>query len=63
VHAEEAVVDDARISVDSPLGRALLARRVGETVEVAGPGGSYRCTILSATRRGASDHAVADTRR
>ena len=53
VHAQEAVVDDARVSVDSPLGRALLGRNVGETVEVAGPGGSYRCTILAANRTGA----------
>ena len=53
VHAEEAVVDDARVSVDSPLGRALLGRNVGDTVEVAGPGGSYRCTILTASRTGA----------
>jgi transcription elongation GreA/GreB family factor len=53
VHAQEAVVDDARVSVDSPLGRALLGRNVGETVEVAGPGGSYRCTILAASRTGA----------
>ena len=50
VHAEEAVVDDARVSVDSPLGRALLGRRVGETVEVAGPGGTYRCMVLAASR-------------
>jgi transcription elongation GreA/GreB family factor len=50
VHAEEAVVDDARVSVDSPLGRALLGRNVGEIVEVAGPGGSHSCTILAASR-------------
>jgi transcription elongation factor GreA len=50
VHAAEAPVDDQRISVDAPLGRALLARRVGETVEVTVPIGSYRCTILSASR-------------
>ena len=47
----EAVVDDARISVESPLGQALLGRRVGDTVEVAVPAGCYRCTILSAKRR------------
>ncbi len=50
VQAPEATVDDYRISSDSPLGRALLTRRVGETVDVAVPAGSYRCTILSATR-------------
>ena len=51
VHGVEAMVDDIRISVESPLGQALLGRRVGDTVEVAVPAGSYRCTILSATRR------------
>ena len=51
VHAAEAPVEDRRISVEAPLGRALLARRVGETVEVTVPVGSYRCTILSASRR------------
>ncbi len=52
VQAAEAAVDNHRISSDSPLGRALLTRRVGETVDVSVPAGSYRCTILSATRHG-----------
>jgi len=51
VHAAEAPVEDRRISVEAPLGRALLDRRVGDTVEVTVPVGSYRCTILSASRR------------
>jgi transcription elongation factor GreA len=50
VHGAEASADDRRISVESPLGRALLGHRVGETVEVAVPTGSYRCTILTASR-------------
>jgi transcription elongation factor GreA len=50
VNGVEAVVDDSRISVESPLGQALLGRRVGETVEVEVPVGSYRCTVVSATR-------------
>lgn len=58
VHAVEAPVDDQRISVESPLGRALLHRHVGETVEVPVPAGTYRCTILSATRRIQPDPAV-----
>ena len=53
VHRVEAAVDDGRISAESPLGRALLGRHVGEAVEVAVPGGSYRCTILTASRRAA----------
>jgi transcription elongation GreA/GreB family factor len=31
VHSAEAAVEDQRISVDSPLGRALLGRHVGDT--------------------------------
>jgi transcription elongation factor GreA len=50
VHRLEALVDDARISVESPLGQALLGREVGETVEVSVPAGTYRCTILTANR-------------
>ena len=51
VHAVEASVDDARISVDSPLAKALFGRRVGENVEVAVPAGTYRCSIVTASRR------------
>ena len=51
VHAVEASVDDARISVESPLAKALLGRRVGENVEVAVPAGTYRCSIVTASRR------------
>jgi transcription elongation factor GreA len=47
----EAPLDDRRIASDSPLGRALLGRRVGEVVEVEAPGGRYRCRIESAERR------------
>lgn len=50
VHPAEAPFEDQRISVDSPLGSALLARHVGETIEVALPSGSYRCEILRAAR-------------
>jgi transcription elongation factor GreB len=46
----EAPLDQLRISVESPLARALLGRRVGEQVEVRAPAGRYRCGIL-ATRR------------
>jgi transcription elongation factor GreA len=35
-----------RISVASPLGRALLGRRKGEAVEVEAPGGRFRFKIL-----------------
>lgn len=51
VHAAEAPTEDERISADSPLGRAVLGRHVGDMVEVDIPTRSYRCTITSATRR------------
>jgi transcription elongation GreA/GreB family factor len=57
-HAAEATVADERISVDSPLGRALLGRHVGDSVEVEVPRGSYRCMITQASRR--ADRAVTD---
>ncbi len=47
----EAPVEDRRISSDSPLGRAVLGRHVGEVVEIDAPGGRYRCRIESAERR------------
>ena len=50
VHPSEAIVGAGRTSSQSPLGRALLGRRVGDEVEVAAPGGTYRCVIESATR-------------
>jgi len=34
-----------RVSSESPIGRALLGRRVGECVVVAAPGGSFTLTI------------------
>ena len=51
VHAIEASVDDARISVESPLAKALLGRRVGDNVDVAVPNGTYRCSVVTASRR------------
>ncbi|HUE75695.1 MAG TPA: GreA/GreB family elongation factor [Chloroflexota bacterium] len=37
------------ISTASPLGRALIGQRAGETVAVAAPGGDWRVTIISVT--------------
>lgn len=39
-----------RTSSQSPLGRALLGRRIGDEVEVLAPGGTYRCIIEGADR-------------
>jgi transcription elongation factor GreA len=48
----EAPLDDLNISVESPLGRALVGRRVGDQVEVEAPDGRYRCRILTTGRTG-----------
>jgi transcription elongation GreA/GreB family factor len=46
----EAPLDDLNISVESPLGQALVGRRVGDQVEVDAPDGRYRCRILTTGR-------------
>lgn len=46
VGSAEANPRNGRISNESPVGRALLGRRVGETVEVQTPAGVTRLTIL-----------------
>jgi transcription elongation GreA/GreB family factor len=47
----EAPLDDLNISVESPLGQALVGRRVGDQVEVDAPDGRFRCRILSTGRQ------------
>jgi len=44
------VMGDATVSPESPLGRALVGRVEGETVEVNAPRGSWRAKILSVTQ-------------
>jgi transcription elongation factor GreA len=44
------VSGDGAISPDSPLGRALVGRRAGDTVEIDAPRGSWAARILSITR-------------
>jgi transcription elongation GreA/GreB family factor len=46
----EAPLDDLNISVESPLGQALVGRGVGEQVEVDAPDGRFRCRILTTGR-------------
>ena len=46
----EAPLDDLNISVESPLGQALISRRVGDQVEVDAPDGRFRCRILTTGR-------------
>jgi transcription elongation factor GreA len=38
--------DDGTVSPTSPLGAAILGRRVGETVEVPAPRGAWQATIV-----------------
>lgn len=47
VSAAEAQPRSGLISRESPLGRALLGRRVGEAVLVPAPGGSFTVTVES----------------
>lgn len=50
VHGFEVELGDRRISPDSPLGGAVLGRRVGDVVDVDAPSGTYRCTVTAASR-------------
>lgn len=47
---QEAALDELRISVYSPLGRALSGARAGDTVTVLSPTGAYPAVVLSARR-------------
>ncbi len=51
VHAAEAPLADRRISVESPLGVALIGRPVGAEVDVRVSRAAYRCKILTVERR------------
>jgi len=46
VGEDEADIKAGRISVSSPIGRALIGREPGESVEVQAPGGVKRYEIL-----------------
>ncbi len=50
VAAEEADFSVGKISVQSPIGKALLGHKVGDVVEVAVPAGSLKLEILSIDR-------------
>ena len=42
----ESDVKEGRISISSPIARALIGKSVGDTVEVTAPGGSHSYEIL-----------------
>jgi transcription elongation factor GreA len=46
---QEADVKAGRISISSPIARALIGKEVGESIEVNAPGGSKAYEILSIT--------------
>ena len=46
----EAGLGDDRVSAASPLGRALIGRRVGDEVTVDAPAGQYGCVIRERRR-------------
>jgi transcription elongation GreA/GreB family factor len=50
VHAVEANHAAGRMSVASPLGRALLGARPGDRVAVEAPAGTYECTVRARRR-------------
>ncbi len=50
VPADEADVDNDIISVQSPIGQALLGKAEGEVVEIAVPAGKIRYEILKISR-------------
>jgi transcription elongation factor GreA len=50
VSPEESSFEDNKISVTSPIGKALLGKTKGETVEIKVPVGMLKYTILDITR-------------
>ncbi len=50
VSNEEADFDEGKISVSSPIGKALLGRELGEVVKVNVPAGTLEYKILEVTR-------------
>ena len=50
VSAEEADIDVNRISINSPIGRGLLGKAVGEKVQIEVPAGVIEYEILSISR-------------
>ncbi|GIV54305.1 MAG: transcription elongation factor GreA [Candidatus Kapaibacterium sp.] len=52
VSAEEADIEKNLLSVTSPLGKALLGRLTGETIEMQTPSGKVQYRILSVERGG-----------
>jgi transcription elongation GreA/GreB family factor len=52
VPPEDADVSAERVSAESPLGRALLGRRLGEEVQYRAPGGVLTVTVVAVVDAG-----------
>lgn len=50
VHPVEAKASQGRVSVSSPLGKALLGSAPGERITVEAPAGAYTCVVTSRRR-------------
>lgn len=50
VHPIEIASESGYVSVEAPLGRALLGRRVGERVAILAPGGDYEVEVVARRR-------------
>jgi transcription elongation factor GreA len=50
VAESEAVLKEGRISVDSPIGKGLLGKKVGEIAEISVPNGIMKFEILEISR-------------
>ncbi len=46
VHPAEAFLDDERVSCESPVAAALLGARIGESVVVSAPAGTYAARVV-----------------
>ncbi|UAB82131.1 transcription elongation factor GreA [Marixanthomonas sp. SCSIO 43207] len=50
VAQSEADLKSGKISVDSPIGKGLLGKKVGETAEISVPNGTMKFEVLEITR-------------
>lgn len=50
VSAREANLREGKISVESPIGKALLGRREGDTVDIQVPAGNLKLKVLDISR-------------
>jgi transcription elongation factor GreA len=50
VSPEESNYEENKISVTSPIGKALLGKKIGDTVEITVPAGKLKYQILDVTR-------------